>query len=96
MTKTLQFAVEFARFCENNKVPAYNVAELIELSHKAFSAGERYANSGSEKDSKREQKMGVAVEKFALDSFGWETTWPGLWPSFSVNGNEIRLPCLPN
>lgn len=90
MGKTIKFAkfnpskramrcVDFARFCVNQGLEAYDVAELITLAEKSFKAGERYANSGSDRDSKATER---AVDRFELKShlLGFKVSWPGLYP----------------
>lgn len=88
--KAMKF-VDFARFCVNQGIEAYDVAKLVTLAERAFKAGERYCNSGSDRDSKAEQRAGERFEEFAL-SLGFEVTWPGLWPRLVKNGQDVYLP----
>ena len=74
--------VDFARFSINHGIEAWDLAELITLAERAFKAGERYCNSGSERDSRANE---VAGERFEIKAkaLGYKASWPGLWPHLS-------------
>lgn len=76
--KAMKF-VDFARFCVNQGIEAYDVAELITLAERAFKAGERYANSGSDRDSRANELSGERFE-IKAKALGFGVSWPGLWP----------------
>jgi hypothetical protein len=71
--------IDFARFCVKHGIEAYDVAELVTLAERAFKAGERLCNSGSDRDNKASERTGEAFEAKAK-ALGFEVTWPGLWP----------------
>lgn len=72
--------VDFARFCVNHKIEAYDLAELITLAERSFKAGERYCNSGSERDEKANERISHRFN-IKASSLGFRVSWSGLWPS---------------
>jgi hypothetical protein len=76
--KAMKF-VDFSRFCVNQGIESYEGAELVTLAERAFKAGERYCNSGSERDSRANETAGERFE-IKAKALGFTVSWPGLWP----------------
>jgi len=92
MSSRLNFAVRFAVCCDRYNIAPTTLRDLIAATDKAFRAGERYANSGTERDSIRNIRTGALVERIA-DTIGLTTTWPGLYPLFTDGaGNPVYMP----
>ena len=73
-----------ARFGMNHR----QLAWLVRLSNIAAKAQEREHNEPNAPDSTTKIN---AVESYAK-SFGFETLWPGLYPVFAKNGEQLHLP----
>ena len=97
--KTLQFAIDFAVCCERYGFSPTDLADLIQLSHRAKRAMERECSEPNAPDSAR--ATDAVGEKAAF--MGLFVRWFGLWPSFSDlhdlhgagHGGEVRIPFLP-
>lgn len=85
--------VDFARFVQNQGIEAYEVAELCRLAQRAFKAGERYCNSGSDRDARNNERTGERFE-IKAKSLGFEVSWPGLWPRLAKDGQDVYLPTM--
>ena len=91
MKQSLIDCIQFANTCSTQHVKPRELAELIEAINKAAAAGERNCNERNYPRSKYDMAM-ERVEKLALE-FGWETDWPGLYPSFKDRkGHSIHIP----
>ncbi len=92
-TKTMESCCTFANFAIEQGLLPYDLAELILLARRAFKAGEKNCNEGSETSSLAEDRSGKAfIEKAA--SLGFGTMWPGLWPTLLKDGKQIHLPSI--
>jgi len=92
VSSKLDYAFRFATSCDRYNIKPADLRNLLAASEKAFRAGERYANSGAEKDNVRNTKTGDLVEKIAAE-IGLTTTWPGLFPAFTDDeGNPVHMP----
>ena len=90
MKKSLQFAVQFASFCKNGNYNPILVGEFLELIDKAFRAGEKDCNKGTDTADKPRR----LVEEMAQHEWTLKTEWPGLYPTFTgPDGREVRFPC---
>lgn len=83
LPKDLALCVRFARFCAEYAVEPADLAELIVLARKAFSAGERECNTGKSADGARDR----FEEKAA--ALGFSTNWTGLYPAMVKNGSWV-------
>ncbi len=91
LPKRLESLVNFARWCNREKIDPLAAAELIHLAERAFKAGETACNSHDPNASKREQKAGEKFEK-AATALGFSVSWPGLYPTLSRGGYDVYLP----
>jgi hypothetical protein len=73
-------AVQLARFAAEYKIDPADVAQLVVLARKAFNAGERSCNSGTEAAQRAYDRATDAFEELA-GSLGFKVQWPGLWPT---------------
>ncbi len=92
-TRTLESCCTFANFAIEQGLLPYDLAELILLARRAFSAGERAASVDDEVASRREDKTGEAFAEKA-QSLGYTVIWPGLWPTLVKDGKQIHLPSI--
>jgi len=86
--------VSFARFANEHNLHPGDLADLLALARRAFNAGERYCNTGSERDGNAEQKTGKDFERKAK-LMGFGVQWPGLWPTLTKGKRHIYLPEVP-
>ncbi len=97
LSKTLQDAVHFANFAKNHDIAPLHLAHLITLTKRAFDAGEREANTGSDAAERRADAARRKVEGLA-NRLGYSTSWPGLAPSFTIEKDSSapgRIDSLP-
>lgn len=85
MSKKLDYAIQFARFCENNKIRPWVLAEIIRHANKSAAAWERNNNSGGAYPIARHEREQAAASK-AAERAGFKLVWPGLYPT-------LVLPC---
>lgn len=88
MKKSIEFAVQFAKFCQTNSTDPRELGELLQLINRAFKAGENDANQGTDTADPWYTKVEAQAAKF-----GWKTQWPGLYPSFTKDGKAVYVPC---
>lgn len=86
LSKSFECKVRFARFAVEHKVDPLDLAELLTLASRAFSAGETEANTGKSADKARERFEAKAK------SMGFGTSWPGLLPMLTRGGKDVYLP----
>ena len=94
MKQSLRNAVDFARFCVNEKLDPLAVAELVYASEMAALAGGKAAdtNDPSGKLGRREISTANKVLSIAV-SLGLSVCWPGFYPSFKdAKGYAVHLP----
>lgn len=93
--KALNDAVAFARQCQEHQLDPKEYATLIRLIRRAFAAGVTYANTGTERASKADDRAGERVEQQAA-RMGMRVDWPGLIPTIlcSVGGRLGFIPFL--
>jgi hypothetical protein len=92
MSKVYQFATAIARFASEAGISVKDACELHRLSVRAFKAGERNCNTGSDATSKAYNRATDKV-KTEADKHGIQVQWPGLWPVFILpNGRQEMLP----
>lgn len=91
MTATTRDQIAFARFCIEHNVSPADAAELGRLANRAFKAGERHCNDGTEKSHKLELSR-AAEFKAAAAKLGFETEWYGLWPTLRKDGRDVGIP----
>jgi hypothetical protein len=82
LSKSMTNAVRFAYFAAAHEIDPRDLAELVTLSQRAFSAGERECNTGKDAGPARLKVEGKA------NTVGFSTEWNGLWPSFVVIGKD--------
>ncbi len=88
-SKSLYDAVQFANWCDREKVSPGDAADLLSLAKKAHAAGVRACNEPGH--SEREKKAGERFEAKAAE-LGYTVDWPGLWPVLRKNGQDVFLP----
>ena len=93
LNKMLQNSIHFANFANNNGVEPCALGELIALANRAFTAGERYCNSGNDRDSSALDRSVGRFEK-AATALGFGVDWPGLWPTLFKDGKSVYLPAI--
>jgi hypothetical protein len=87
LSKSLQFAVFFARWCEEYQIDPVDAAKLITLARKVAAAGERECNiPDASADSQRKRFEVAATE------FGFTVQYSGLWPSLVRGRESINIP----
>lgn len=88
MTLTDKWAkyARFARWAHEIGVDPADAAELLQLAHRAFRAGERECNTGRSADRQRD----AFEEKAKAHKF--TVSWPGLWPTMAAYGRTYYLP----
>ena len=91
LPKDLALCVRFARFCAEYAVEPADLAELIVLARKAFSAGERACNEKGDAAIRAEQNTAKRFTDKAT-AMGFDVSWPGLWPSLKRDGRWVELP----
>lgn len=91
LSKRMMGCVQFARFAVNHSVDPMELAELLTLADRAFKAGERDCNEGSDKSGRAYE---TAHKRFGVKAreLGFEVSWPGLWPQLRRDGHDICLP----
>lgn len=82
-SSALQFAINFRAFADENKMGSKDLAELIELSEKAFK------NRNAEMKLVTEYREECARK---AESLGLKTTWENSWPSFTNGKYKVYLP----
>lgn len=87
----LRACVAFARFAADNGLDPFDAAHLCHLARKAFTAGERNCNLGTDASDAAEQRAGNAFEEKAK-AHGFKVQWPGLWPMLLKDGRSVYLP----
>lgn len=88
MSKTLNACVRFANFSQFHGINTADLADLIGLAHRAYSAGEREANTNASAERARDR-----FERKAK-ALGYGVCWYGLWPTLRRNERDIELPAL--
>lgn len=88
MRKSLQFAIEFANFCQLFGIPPKELAQMIRLAEMSMSAYER-------NDTKKELKYAQQLEEIA-HKYGCTTHWNGLYPSIQFNNQPMSNRHLPS
>ncbi len=94
LPKSLSDAVVLCRFCERQGLDCADVARLIVLARRAFHAGERWCNEGTNATQDRRNKAHDALERMAA-TMGFGITWGGLWPTLTKpapEGNGVPGP----
>lgn len=91
LNKANRYAIALARFAHDCGIDMYDAAVLAMLADKAFHAGERACNEGSEQARSAEKETGEQFDSAAI-KLGLETDWPGLWPLVRKNGRDIMIP----
>ena len=91
LPKDLALCVRFARFCAEYAVEPADLAELIVLARRVFSAAERACSEDTEAARTAD---GRASERFAdkAAALGFVADFPGLWPCLRRDGNFIEIP----
>jgi hypothetical protein len=80
-SKQLQFAVFFARFCQEHKVTISSLSEMIELARKAFRAGEQMTDSRTHDRAKKRYDRVTNAFNAIAKQYGFDVDWSGLWPN---------------
>ncbi len=94
LPKSLSDAVSLCRFCQREQLDCADVARLIVLARRAFHAGERWCNEGTDATNKRRNNAHEQFERMAL-ALGYGTGWAGLWPTLTKpapEGNSVPGP----
>lgn len=91
LSKRLTDQVRFAWFCKEYKLDPKDVAQLIALAHRAYSAGERATGDGSPKARRAEKTTSARFEEKAKE-LGFSVSWSGLWPTVSCGSFDVHLP----
>lgn len=91
LTKALENAVTFARWCRTYDIQPSVAAELIMLARKRYAAAVAKHNGGS---SKREENARMRFEE-AARKLGFVAQWNGLWPTLVLWDNynhDVHIP----
>jgi hypothetical protein len=91
LSKTKIFAVTLAQFASEQGVSVRDAAELVTLAERAFKAGERDCNEGSEASDKSYERAHARFRERA-EALGFGVQWSGLWPTLLKDGREVYLP----
>lgn len=97
LNKTLQFAVDFANYCEIEQLEPYKVAELRALVDRKVNLWVRQNNEQIYTDviySRRMEKLKDQIDEKAREMGITNLKWPGLYPIFSTpgGGKDRMLP----
>jgi hypothetical protein len=95
LSKSKLFAVQVANFAAEHGMSGRDVVELVTLAERAFSAGVRDCNEGSDASDRASEKAGSAFNEAAREA-GFDVEWPGLWPTLRKAGEWVHLPCESN
>ena len=86
LTTDLRNFLVMHREIVRHQLDPFRTVILVSLARAAFRAGERKANGGPTAEYCRN-----AVKEQA-GKMGIDVTWPGLWPVFTKDGEEVRIP----
>ena len=84
LNRTLEFAVVFAEFSNEQKIPANDLAQMILLARESAKA---YARM----DEKKEHKRAEEVEEIAKKT-GHTVEWNRMWPTLVKGKKSFTLP----
>lgn len=91
LSKAEAFALRFALWCQRLAIPPADGAQLVALARRAFHAGERAVNYGTQRNKAAELRTAAALEEKAR-ALGFAVAWPGLWPELTRGGAWIEIP----
>ena len=91
LSKPLAFAVSFAHVVKRHGFDPAELACLIARSERAFHEGKRWCNEPGRESRYAKAKQSVCDQAAGM---GLKTSWPGLYPAFTRDGETVFLPAL--
>ena len=90
----LDYAVQFARCCQELEIEPWQLRTIVKANRKAHSANLRHTNDVLESSWKKFETACEQLTKAIADSGLTEITiyWPGLYPSFKHKGRSLVIP----